>query len=86
MRRVSLFQILVTLIDPFHVGRNFILNPVWSLLTNLYDETLEKTKNGVLSVRDIVLRVIILLIAVIVVLWTAGFMYVVSVSNCYLPS
>lgn len=67
------------MIDPFKIGRNYIVKPLFNLASNLYEETLEKTKNGVLSVRDIILRVIIILMAIVIILWTAGFMYVVSI-------
>lgn len=78
MRKISVINLLVTMIDPFKIGRNYIVKPIFNLASNLYEETLEKTKNGVLSVRDIILRVIILLMAIVIILWTAGFMYVVS--------
>uniref|UniRef100_A0A336MJT5 Seipin n=1 Tax=Culicoides sonorensis TaxID=179676 RepID=A0A336MJT5_CULSO len=85
MRNVSLISLALTLIDPFKIGRNFVVKPLFNFANNLYDETLEKTKNGVLSVRDIILRVIILLLAIVIVLWTAGFMYV-AFYYAYMPS
>lgn len=67
---------IVTLVDPLHLGRNFVVFPIWRVLNRVYTETKTKTTNGVLSVRDIILRIIILLLAFGVILWTAVFMYV----------
>lgn len=85
MKKISIFNLFLTIIDPFKIGRNYMLKPAFNLASNLYEETLEKTKNGVLSVRDIILRVIILLLAIVIVLWTAGFMYV-AFYYAYMPS
>lgn len=76
---------ILNIVDPFKIGRNYFVKPAFNLASHLYEETLEKTKNGVLSVRDIILRVIILLAAIVIVLWTAGFMYV-AFYYAYMPS
>lgn len=76
MARISVTHLLITALDPLHVGRNYVLFPIWGLLQRYYDETKEKTRNGVLSVRDLVLRIIILLFGFAVIVWTATFMYV----------
>lgn len=67
---------IFNIIDPFHIGRNYFLFPAWGILERYYNDTKERTMNGVFSVRDLVLRVIILLLALGVVLWTAVFMYI----------
>ncbi|XP_063707850.1 seipin [Culicoides brevitarsis] len=85
MQKMSMINLFLTVIDPFKVGRRYVIRPAFNLASNLYEETLEKTKNGVLSVRDIILRVIILLLAIVIVLWTAGFMYV-AFYYAYMPS
>lgn len=72
----TLSQLVITLMDPFHIGRNFVVFPIWRVLNRFYSETKQKTTNGVLSVRDVILRIIILLFAFGVVLWTAVFMYI----------
>jgi len=76
MGRFSLFNLVLTVLDPLQIGRNYVIFPVWSILLGYYADTKQKTMNGVYSVRDIVLRLVILLLAFGVILCTAVFMYI----------
>lgn len=73
---MSLSSMLITIVDPLHIGRNLFLFPVLRAMNRVYSDTKEKTANGVMSIRDLVLRIVIMLVAFGVILWTAIFMYV----------
>lgn len=82
---ISLFDLILNIADPFHIGRNYILKPIKTLLINYYDETVKKTANGVVSARDIILRLILMLLAFVVLLWTSSFLYV-AFYYTYMPT
>lgn len=76
-RRLTVISnVLLTLVDPFQIGRNYVLHPVWNLLQDYYKDTKEKTHSGLLSARDLIFRLIIVLFAFGIILSTAVFMYI----------
>jgi seipin len=68
-------NILLNVFDPLGIGRKFLLRPLWDIANVVLSQYKEKTKASFTSMQSMFLRFGILLLAVIVILWTAVFMY-----------
>lgn len=82
---ISILDLILNIADPFHIGRNYILKPIKTIAINYYEETVKKTTNGVVSAKDIILRLILMLLAFVVLLWTSSFLYV-AFYYTYMPT
>lgn len=70
---------------PFDIFRSYILQPVFSRTQNTYDDYKNRTKQGVISAREILFKLAILALAAAVVIWLAIFMYI-AFYYTYMPA
>lgn len=66
---------------PFELLRGYIIQP----MHNTYDDYKNRTKQGVLSVREVVIKLAILALAAAVIIWMAVFMYI-AFYYTYMPA
>lgn len=67
---------LLRVLDPFGIVRNYIVQPFVDFLCALYVHYRERTVTQVDNLRDILVRLGVVLFVVACVSWTAIFMYV----------
>jgi hypothetical protein len=81
----SLINILFAVLDPLHIVRRYFLKPVLDIAMVAFTEYKEKTKSSARNAQNLLLRFGILLLASIVILWSAIFMYI-TFYYAYMPA
>lgn len=72
-----LFRFIAFCLDPLGIGRRFFIRPAYSLSLGLYDRLKTKTDEKVDTLRELILRLGLVAFAVVLIIWTAVFMYAV---------
>ncbi|CAD7090577.1 unnamed protein product [Hermetia illucens] len=73
---MTFIDFVLNVMDPFGVIRNRILKPFFEFSLSIYDHYRSRTKEGVLTIRDLIFRMAIVALAIAIIIWTAVFMYV----------
>lgn len=81
----GLYRMLVNLVDPFGVIRNFVVKPANDFAFSLFVHYKNRTTEGVHNVRELLLKALIVLFAAAVIIWTAVFMYI-TFYYTYMPA
>lgn len=82
---MGLISLLLVLFDPFGIIRNYIMKPATDVLFGAYSFYKDKTANSVLSAREVIIRLGIIMFAGSVIIWTAIFMYI-AFYYTYMPA
>ncbi|XP_059616720.1 seipin [Phlebotomus argentipes] len=82
---MGLYRMLLNLVDPFGVIRNFIVKPANDFAFSLFLHYKHRTAEGVNNVRELLLKALIVFFAGAVVIWTAVFMYI-TFYYTYMPA
>ncbi|XP_058821576.1 seipin [Topomyia yanbarensis] len=72
---MSLGSIILTILDPFKIIRNYLLKPLAVTGIVFAEEYKRKTNAGVQSTKNIVLRLIVVVLIGLSVVWASIFMY-----------
>lgn len=80
---MGIFAFLMAL--PFELLRGYIIQPVLNKTQPTYDDYKERTRQGVISAREIVIKLAILALAAAVIIWMAVFMYI-AFYYTYMPA
>ncbi|XP_039440988.1 seipin [Culex pipiens pallens] len=72
---MQLGALLLTLLDPFKIIRNYLLKPLAVTGVVLAEEYKRKTDAGVQSTKNIILRLIVAVLVGFSILWASIFMY-----------
>lgn len=72
---MQLGALLLTLLDPFKIIRNYLLKPLAVTGVVLAEEYKRKTDAGVQSTKNIILRLIVGVLVGFSILWASIFMY-----------
>lgn len=83
--KMGILDLAINMLDPFGILRSRLFNPAAEFIMAIYDYYRAKTKEGVLSVRDLVLRIGFVAFALSIIVWTAVFMYV-AFYYAYMPA
>lgn len=70
---------------PFETLRNYIFQPVLTRTQETYDDYKKRTKQGVVSAREVAIKLSILGLAAAVILWLAVFLYI-AFYYTYMPA
>lgn len=70
---------------PFEMLRAYIIQPVMDRTHDTYDDYKSRTKQGVISARELVIKLAILVLAAAVIIWMAVFMYI-AFYYTYMPA
>lgn len=70
---------------PFEIFRSYIIQPVLNKTQPTYDDYKERTKQGVISAREIMIKFMILALASAIIIWMAVFMYI-AFYYTYMPA
>lgn len=70
---------------PFEIFRGYIIQPVLNKTQPTYDDYKERTKQGVISAREIMIKFMILALASAIIIWMAVFMYI-AFYYTYMPA
>lgn len=70
---------------PFELLRGYIFQPVIDRTQETYDDYKARTKQGVVSAREVAIKLSILGLAAAVILWLAVFMYI-AFYYTYMPA
>lgn len=70
---------------PFELLRGYIIQPVVDRTQNTYDDYKFRTKQGVISARELVIKLAILALAAALIIWMAVFMYI-AFYYTYMPA
>ncbi|XP_055711005.1 seipin [Phlebotomus papatasi] len=81
----GVYRMLVNLVDPFGVIRNFVVKPANDFAFSLFVHYKNRTTEGVHNVRELLLKALIVLFAAAVIIWTAVFMYI-TFYYTYMPA
>lgn len=74
-----------TMALPFEMVNSFIVQPLLLRTLQTYDDYRNRTKEGALTVREIIVKLFILALAAAVVIWMAVFMYI-AFYYTYMPA
>lgn len=77
--------IMMVLGLPFEMLRGYIIQPVLDRTQNTYDDYRSRTKQSVISAREIFFKLGILALAAAVIIWMAIFMYI-AFYYTYMPA
>lgn len=80
-----IFRLVVFFFDPFGIGRRFFIRPALNVGHNVYDHFKAKADEKVGSLKELVLRLGLISFAVVLILWSAVFMYA-AFYYAYMPS
>lgn len=76
----------MTLINlPFDILRDYILHPITEKTQQTYEGYKIRTQQGVVSVRELVVKLLILALAAAVIIWLAIFLYI-AFYYTYMPA
>lgn len=70
---------------PFEIVNSFIVQPLVQRTQQTYDDYKKRTKEGVLTAREIIIKLLILALAAAVIIWMAVFMYI-AFYYTYMPA
>lgn len=82
---MGLFSLLIFFIDPFGIMRKLFFRPALNLTSNIFDTFKTKTNNGVVTIKELSLRLFIVSFAVALIIWGAVFLYV-AFYYAYMPA
>ncbi|XP_055370874.1 seipin [Condylostylus longicornis] len=82
---MGLINFIINILDPFGVIRANFFKPLREFTFSMYDHYRNKTKDKVVTVRDLILRFGIVSFAVAIIIWSAVFMYV-AFYYLYIPT
>lgn len=70
---------------PFELLRGYIIQPMRDRTQATYDDYKNRTAQGVVSLREIIIKLAILALAAAVIIWMAVFMYI-AFYYTYMPA
>uniref|UniRef100_A0A1A9V2Z0 Seipin n=1 Tax=Glossina austeni TaxID=7395 RepID=A0A1A9V2Z0_GLOAU len=73
----ALLRLFVFFFDPLGIGRKVFVRPTVRFALKIYDKFKVKADEKVNTVRELILRLGLIAFAVVLIIWTAVFMYVV---------
>lgn len=76
---------LIRYINPFNIIREYLRRPVEAFIVNQYLGYKKKTDDGISSVKELIYKVVLVILLVTAVLWISIFMYV-GFYNIYMPN
>jgi len=76
---------IVNIIDPFKIMRNLIFWPIIDMFSTILNHYKNRTKDGVTSAKDIILRISVIAFATALIIWASIFMYV-AFYYTYMPT
>ncbi|XP_063543271.1 seipin [Cydia strobilella] len=76
---------LLNYVNPFHIVREFVRNPIEAFVLHQYLGYKKKTEEGINSVKELLYRAGIISVFVTAILWVSIFMYVVFYYT-YMPN
>ncbi|XP_055902254.1 seipin [Eupeodes corollae] len=82
---MGLLNIIIFFFDPLGIMRKLFFRPALNLTSNIYDQFRTKTNNGVLTIKELSLRLFIVSFAVALIIWSAVFLYV-AFYYAYMPA
>lgn len=80
---MGLFTFLMAM--PFELLHAYIIHPILQRTQLTYDDYKNRTKDGVVSAREIFIKLLILALAAAVIIWMAVFMYI-AFYYTYMPA
>ncbi|GAB0086172.1 Seipin [Sergentomyia squamirostris] len=81
----GLYKMIVNFVDPFGIIRGYVVKPASDFAFSLFVHYKNRTAEGVNNVRELILKILIVLFAIAVVAWTAIFMYI-TFYYTYMPA
>lgn len=85
IKETGLRSLLLSAIDPFGMMRNFLLKPASEVATSVFEHYRTRTKEGVISAREVLIRVGLIAFIAAIVIWTSVFMYL-AFYYTYMPA
>lgn len=76
---------MFTMALPFEMLNSFIIQPILQRTQQTYDDYKNRTKEGVITAREIIIKLLILALAAAVIIWMAVFMYI-AFYYTYMPA
>lgn len=82
---MGLLSILIFFVDPLGIMRKLFFRPAFNLTSRAYDHFRMKTNEGVVTIKELTLRLFIISFAVALIIWFAVFLYV-AFYYAYMPA
>lgn len=70
---------------PFKIFRDTIVNPIHDQLNETYEDYKFRTKEGVITARELIFKLAVVALAAAVIIWLAIFLYI-AFYYTYMPS